>query len=104
MSKKSNKHTTEFKQSAIQLALSKQKPIKQIAEDLGIHPKTLYGWISTHRMKHGYGVSTSPNLKVKASRETLEEENKLLRKELKFVKEEREILKKAAAYFAKETL
>ena len=39
-----------------------------------------------------------------SSRETLEEENKRLRKELAIVKQEREILKKATAYFAKETL
>ena len=36
--------------------------------------------------------------------ETLEEENKRLRKELAILKQEKEILKKAAAYFAKETL
>ena len=42
--------------------------------------------------------------KKTSSRETLEEENKRLRKELAIVKQEREILKKATAYFAKETL
>ncbi len=47
-------------------------------------------------------VDINPSNELK--KETLEEENKRLRKELSLVKQEREILKKAAAYFAKETL
>ena len=42
--------------------------------------------------------------KSKGSTESLEEENRRLRKELADIKKDREILKKAAAYFAKETL
>ena len=55
-------------------------------------------WVKEYKEKHN--INPSNELK----KETLEEENKRLRKELALVKQEREILKKAAAYFAKETL
>jgi transposase len=62
--------------------------------------KTLYSWLSAHRKSHNLEIVAPA--KKKSSIETLEEENRRLRKELKDVKIEREILKKAAAYFAKE--
>ena len=55
-------------------------------------------WVNEYKVKH----NLKPLNEVK--NESLEEENKRLRKELALVKQEREILKKAAAYFAKETL
>lgn len=65
-----------------------------------MHEKTLYSWLTAHRKNHNLEV-VAP-VKKKSSIESLEEENRRLRKELKDVKIEREILKKAAAYFAKE--
>lgn len=38
-----SKYTKEFKDSAVQLALNSGQAVKKIAEDLGIHYKTLYG-------------------------------------------------------------
>ena len=66
--------------------------------------KTLYAWLRAYRIKHNLGNDTVRIKKTKSSTESLEEENRRLRKELKDVKIEKEILKKAAAYFAKETL
>jgi transposase len=93
-------YTKEFKDSAIQLALNSEKSVLRIAKELGMHEKTLYSWLTAHRKSHNLEVIAPA--KKRSSLETLEEENRRLRKELKDVKIEREILKKAAAYFAKE--
>jgi len=95
------RYAQEFKDSAIQLALNNEKSILKLSEELGVHEKTLYGWVNRYKKAHNLEVKT-PTRK-KDSTESLEEENRRLRKELASVKKDREILKKAAAYFAKET-
>jgi transposase len=103
MAGKGQKYAKEFKDSAIQLALNSEKSVIKIAEELGVHEKTLYGWIS--RYKRDNNLESSVNKKINSKeKESLEEENRRLRKELANVKKDREILKKAAAYFAKESL
>jgi transposase len=96
------KYTQEFKDSAVQLVLNSEEPVRQIAKDLEISEKTLYGWIRDYKIKHNLEVSQK-NKKTVAI-ESIEEENKRLRRENALLKKEREILKKAAAYFAKETM
>jgi transposase len=97
------RYTQEFKDSAIQLALNSEKSAMTIADELGMSNKTLYGWLREYRKQHNLDTSSTAISKSTTS-ESLEEENKRLRKELANIKKEREILKKAAAYFAKETL
>jgi transposase len=94
------RYTQEFKDSAIQLALNNEKSVLKLSAELGVHEKTLYGWVNKYKKDHNLEVKT---LHKKSSNETLEEENRRLRKELANVKKDREILKKAAAYFARET-
>lgn len=84
-----------FKQEAIRLALSSSKPICETARDLGIKDSTLYNWISTEKKK-----ATNPN---DIGELNLVDELNKLRKENARLKEEREILKKAAKFFAKES-
>jgi len=96
MAGRGHKYTQEFKDSTIQLILNSDKSILQISKDLGVSDKTLYAWMKSYRLNKGLS-STSSN-----DKESLEEENRRLRRELNQVKKEREILKKAAAYFAKE--
>ena len=92
-------YTKEFKESTIKFCIdNSDKSISSIAKDLGLNKGTLSLWVNEYKKK--YNINPSNELK----KETLEEENKRLRKELALVKQEREILKKAAAYFAKETL
>ncbi len=102
MAGKGRHYTKEFKDSTIQLALNSEKSAYQIAQDLDMNDKTLYAWLRAYRINHN--LETKTVQKSKSSTESLEEENRRLRKELKDVKIEKEILKKAAAYFAKETL
>ena len=94
--RKNTKYTLEFKQSSAKLAATSDKPISQIAEELGINKNTLHGWVAKYYPKAA-GVQ---RIAVSAD---LEAEVKQLRKELARAKQERDILKKATAYFASET-
>ncbi len=84
------KYDEDFKKNAVKLSYASPKPVKEIAEDLGIHENLLYNW----RRKY-----TAEGDKTKYA--TLEEENRDLKRQLAEVKMERDMLKKAAAYFAK---
>ena len=85
--------TPEFKAEAVRLALSGDRSQRAVADDLGVGYSTLDRWIGRHRDK-----SSS----VPVVGESAEEELKRLRRENQILREEREILKKATAFFAKE--
>lgn len=94
---KVTRYPEEFKQTAVEMALVEGNTIVGIARDLNISDKTLHGWVSKYRADRGL-VSSALN------DQSLEAENKRLRKENARLKMERDILKKATAYFAKEAL
>ena len=87
-------YTEEFKESSAILAVESDQTIAQTAKDLGIKVSTLHGWISKYVKK-----KDKDKMRNKVN---LEEENKKLRKQLSIMQQERDILKKAAAFFAKE--
>jgi len=95
------KYSKEFKDSTVQLILNDKESVVKVASDLGLNSQTLYNWVSSYRKEHNIQVSDT---KISQTSESLHEENKRLRHELKIAKQERDILKKATAYFAKETL
>ncbi len=86
------KFTNEFKQEAVKLALESGLPIAQVARDLGVRDSSIHAWIKKSR--EGMLDPSSPQ-----SQEN--EEIKKLRKENRILRLEREILKKATAFFAK---
>lgn len=93
--KKVNHTTAEFKARAVKLAVENDQPFSQTAEELGVNKNTLHTWIGKyHRPKP---------VEKKVGEEHLYDELKRLKKENARLKEERDILKKAAAYFAKES-
>ena len=92
--KKPNTYTSEFKESAVKLANDSDEPVAQIARNLGINPNTLYTWI------HNY--SKPQKSPIMRTDEHLYDEVKRLKKEVHRLTQERDILKKATAYFAKE--
>ena len=92
---KLNTYTAEFKESSVKLAVESGQPVADTARNLGINVNTLHGWI------HKY--SKPATSAVKASEHHFDE-IKRLKKELYQVTQERDLLKKAAAYFAKQTL
>lgn len=90
---KSN-HTTDFREQAIKLALSSDIPVSETAESLGITRALLYSWIKAKRQPKETQALMNTN-------HDLQKENKALKKEIQRLTEEKEILKKAAAYFAR---
>lgn len=87
-----------FREEAIRLALTGSKTIPQTAKVLGIKEGTLYNWISQAKRNK----SEHTNGTEKLTSEQLINELTRLKKENARLKEEREILKKAAVFFAKE--
>lgn len=88
-----NNYPLEFRISSVNLAESSNQPVSYTARDLGIKPDTLYSWIAKY--------STKNNQDHMGNNVNSVEEIKRLKKELFLVKQERDLLKKAAAYFAK---
>lgn len=89
---KTKTYPLEFKQSSAQLAVDSAQPISQTARDLGVNPTTLYGWVAKFHPNHDQAKQSSAD--------SVNEELKQLRQENIRLKQERDILKKAAAYFA----
>ena len=83
------KYDEEFKRNAVKLSYASPKTVRQVADDLGISEGLLYKW----RQKY-----TSQGDKTRNA--TAEEEIKMLRRENAELKMERDMLKKATAYFA----
>ena len=88
-------YSKEFRQRAVRMALSSDKPIAQVARELGVKETTLYSWINKEK--------SSEKVSDEVSKAELFDELSRLKKELVDVKEQRDILKKATAYFAKES-
>lgn len=91
-----NNYPLEFKISSAQLAVDSSQSVAKTARDLGVNHNTLHGWIEKYSDSNQVNQKNMSNDKA-----TCFEENKRLKKELALVKQERDLLKKAAAYFAK---
>ena len=91
-----NRHfSREFKVNAVQLVIEKKLTVRQVAEDLDIHPNLLTIW-KNRFLKDG---EKAFNGKGRIAPEKAE--IRRLRKDLEKVREERDILKKALAVFSK---
>jgi transposase len=90
--------TKEFKLEAVRLLELGEKPAAPLAAELGVRRNQLYKWQAQLQKKGTEQAFRGPGQKP------LEEQSELqrLKRELRRVTEERDILKKAAAYFAKE--
>lgn len=97
---KKRKFDPAFKAEAVKLALKSDKSIAQIAEELGIQAPNLYNWISQAKAddEGGGDEGSSGQSKGDLIKEIFE-----LKKENARLKEEREILKKAAKFFANDS-
>ena len=88
--------SSEFKQDAVNLVVKQGYSFKAAAEALGVEVRLLRDW-------HAKLAPEPDPCGDDATLQQLQEENKRLRKQLKNAEMEREILKKATAYFAKES-
>lgn len=95
---KRGRYSKEFKQEAIGLLNEGAKPVSKIALQLGVKRTLLYRWRDQMREKGDKAFSN------RLGRPYREQESELtrLRRENRDLKEERDILKKAAAYFARD--
>ena len=89
-------YTREFKIRAVQLMKESSKPIRKLADELGVSENNLYTWRKQLREKADNAFSNQPRFDEK------ELEIRRLKARVSELEEEREILKKAAAFFAKE--
>ncbi len=87
-------YPAEFKEEAVRLARSSGKPVAQIARELGVSYESLWHWIEQSEIDSGERQGLTLGEREELSR---------LRREVKVLQQEREILKKAAAFFASET-
>jgi len=94
MSKKRQykQYTKEFKEEAVALVTEQSYSVPEAAKSLGVNPNLLYRWKDKAEEKQA-GTAISEDERV---------ELKKLRKEVKELRMEKEILKKASAFFAKE--
>jgi len=89
------RYPPEFRREAIELVRTSGRPVAEVARSLDISDATLYAWIKAAREQE-----EDPNALSESERTEL----RRLRKEIADLKTDREILRKAAAYFARETM
>ena len=87
-------YSKEFKREAVQLLRSSGRPVPQLAKELGVSQGSLRNWASQREVDEGRSEGLSSDER---------DELRRLRRENKVLAEEREVLKKAAAFFASES-
>jgi transposase len=89
-----SKYSPEFRERSVRVARESERPITQVARDLGIHPETLRLWVRQAEADDG----TRTDRLTTAEREELA----ALRREIRDLRRSNEILKAASVFFAKE--
>ena len=93
--RKKRTFTPEFKQDAVRIFQTGERGITEVSRSLGIATSVLRAWVTQHEADTGKGP-------VGAMTTSEREELVRLRPEVRQLREDREILKKAATFFAKE--
>jgi len=96
MAKYGKRYTKEQKEEAVRLVRESGQSVPQVASHLGMAETTLYKWVNQAKIDAGEGP---PDALTTAEKE----EMRRLRREVKTLRMERDFLKKAAAFFARET-
>ncbi|WRO21353.1 IS3 family transposase [Metallumcola ferriviriculae] len=90
-----NQYDKNFKEEAVKLVLDLDRPVRKVAQELGIHENTLYKWIRQYKEHKGDAFPGSGNQR------TEDEEIKRLKKIIDDLQEENAILKKATGHLRK---
>lgn len=94
MARQQRKYTDEFRADAVKLARSTDQPVSQTARDLGIAEPTLHMWVARAKIDDGEKEGLTTDERAELTK---------LRRDYRQVKAERDFLKKAAAFFAKDS-
>jgi transposase len=97
MAARRKKYTREFKLEALRLVDGSSHPVAEIARELGVTPAMLSRW------RQQLAASAPPTTGAGSDGASLAEELTRLRRENAVLRQERDFLKKAAAFFAKES-
>ena len=89
------RYPAEFRERAVELARRREKPIKQLASDLGVSDQTLHNWLKQADIDEGRREGLTTEERAELVR---------LRRANRVLEMENEILKRAAAYFARENV
>jgi transposase len=90
------RHSDEFRAGAVRLVVKEKRPVAQVARDLDVSASLVHLWVRQAKVDSGDGPEGALTTEEKAELSKLRKENRELRIE-------RDILKKAAAFFAKES-
>jgi len=87
------KHSAEFRVEAVRLTRATREPLAQVARELGVHESTLRMWVKDARPDDEIPVTVDERTELRR-----------LRTQVRTLRQERDILKKAAAFFAKHSV
>jgi|TARA_B100000315_G_C14522115_1_gene562058 transposase len=96
MSRKRRSFTDEFKAEVVNLIAEQRRPVRQVCQELDLTESSVRRWVQRVEIDAGHGAEGALTT---AEREEL----RRLRREVKEVRMERDLLKKATAFFAKES-
>jgi transposase len=108
MRQRNRSYTLEFREEAVRLAERSDRTMLEVAESLGVNASTLRGWyrqaMAKKKVKQSPVRASAPAEETAEQRANrLEEENRKLLKRVDDLEMDRAILKKAAAFFVKES-
>jgi transposase-like protein len=89
------RYPPEFRQRAVELARQREKPLRELASDLGVSDQTLHNWIRRTDIDEGRREGLTTEERAELVR---------LRRANRVLEMENEILKRAAAFFARENV
>ena len=105
MGTKAKQYTAEFARRAVRLCDESNRPVSDVARDLGVEYATLYGWMKKAGKTKQRRQAAFPKLAgaVPRTPEAMQAEIERLQRELEETKKKLEFAKKAAAFFAQQS-